>query len=248
MKLYAVVPIHYGSDYLQWAIRSVYDVAYEIGVFIMRCPWQDVATLIPRLENDDEIERIARSYDPENKIYVERLLGFHFQEDQWIHLTTRAQTQGAEWVLRLPPDEVWPRETLDFYLEYADFYKSSVIKVPRRHFWRSFQWSCSDNFRADRFIRCNGGGEAREGPEMRENLWHFGYARKPYDILYRTMLKWYQSGWRNGWFEGTFLQFPNRKADLHPFAEGIWNATAYDPKRFPAMMEDHPYWPMAVIE
>lgn len=126
--------------------------------------------------------------------------------------------------------------------------KARSGRVTFIHFWRSFGWACRDAAMPVRVInpRMPTGDAYLNLPPVL----HFGYCRIPEAIQYKIETHGHRSEWRSEWYEQTFLVWrpDNGNRDLHPTNRDYWTAKPYDRATLPALLHDHPYYGLEVIE
>jgi hypothetical protein len=87
----------------------------------------------------------AYAYDPENKVRWYDMLGVRHEGPQRDLALETIQSAGAELVVVVDCDEIWPRDALAFFL--SEVWEKGIARnnlVNMIHFWRSFDWACYD--------------------------------------------------------------------------------------------------------
>lgn len=251
-RIGAYYAIHYGADYLEHSIRSIYDAVDMIGVYYAILPSHGHRDT--PYENPDSLEAVLEAIrcagDPERK------LSFQWGRwaSEWQHrdfAVGNMMLRGAKLVLVVDSDEVWAPEVLPGVLREAWEANAVLFRLPFLHFWRSFGWVCRDQMMPIRIQKAQKGREAYLN--MAEPVYHFGYAQRPEIVRYKASIHGHRGEWRNGWFEEKFMAWspypPNgtRVGDVHPTAGGIWYPERFDRELLPALMRSHPYWGKELI-
>lgn len=68
MNIQSYTVLHYGADYLPYALRSVYDQVDQLHIIYTPQPSHGYQTDTPPPETRDELIKAAYTYDPDNKI------------------------------------------------------------------------------------------------------------------------------------------------------------------------------------
>jgi len=254
-RIGAYYAIHYGADYLEHSIRSIYDYADLIGIFYTALPSHGHRD--PTLRNPDSREALqaalVRAHDPQAKV--------HWYDGNWFsesqhrnHAIQVMQSLGAEIVLMVDSDEIWDGQALEEALAWATTeIDASRLCVNFVHFWRSFGWVCRDEMMPARLIMRNEMGRDKF-IRLSTPVLHFGYAQRPEMVRYKATIHGHRGEWRSGWFDGKFLAWSPypadgaRVGDVHPTCGGIWYPDRFDREKLPGFMRSHAYWDMELIE
>ena len=256
----AYYAIHYGADYLEHSIRSIYDAVDMIGIFYTALPshgFRGTALANPDSWEDLE-EAIWRAGDPEGKVRIEH--GDWRTEGEHRNCAVDAMFgRGAEIVLIVDSDEVWDHASLDEAICKMQMLGVNQARVNFLHLWRSFNWVCRCEMMP---IRLQNAPVGTEGYiRMSQPVYHFGYAQRPELVRYKATIHGHKAEWRKGWFEEKFLAFTCTQmnayaddaengwvGDVHPTAKDIWWPEEWDKNKLPAIMRSHPYWHREIIE
>lgn len=242
-RVNAYYAIHYGVDYLEYSIRSIYNAVDWIGIFYARLPshgYRDPTLKNP--DSEDEVRAvIRRAGDPQSKVVW--LPGQWFSEGQHRdHAFMVTKSWGADLVLVVDSDEVWDPAVLPEVLVEAARMDAEHIRLPFIHFWRSFSWVCRDEMMPIRIQKAVRGQDGYLRPPT--PVYHFGYAQRPDIVKYKAAIHGHRGEWRNGWFGEKFLAWSPaaQVGDVHPTCEDIWYPERFDKEQLPDLMRDHPYW------
>lgn len=257
-RIGAYYAIHYGEEYLEHSIRSIYGAVHMIGIFYTDLPSHGHRDTPYKNPDTREGVRAAirRAGDPEGKVFVQKGAWAHeFQHRDWA--AQYMKKRGAELILVVDSDEIWEPGILPKILDAAWHMEAMLFRVNFLHFWRSFNWVCRDQMMPVRILK------AMWGPEdyihMRSPVYHFGYAQRPEMVRYKASIHGHRSEWRDQWFEEKFLAFtctdlnPYSESkngwvgDVHPTAKDLWFPEPCDKGMLPALMRSHPYWNVELI-
>ena len=249
-KVLGYIALHYGSDYLAYAIRSMYDSVDEILILYCERPSHAADNGVPCPETEAELMDIARSVDPDGKI--KWMDGNWKQENaQRNYAHEYAALNGFNVLVTTDADEVWTdKKTLDDLIQLTFDRKAKSCLVHMRHLWRSFNLICDDGMRQERLHYIGADrGDLIYAEQKYNMVWHFGYARKPSAIYYKIGIHGHSAEWlipKEQWFQTKFMPFPPAQA-THPCCAGVWYPAAFDKTELPEMMREHPYYNLEVI-
>lgn len=247
MKTMAFVCLHYGSDYLGYAIRSVYDFVDRVLVLYAEKPSHGHAGGLTNYDTASKLMEAAFQFgDPENKI--QWIVGQWANEGAHRNAAlTYARKERAQAILVVDADEVWHPEAVEPTLKFAWDNSARICRARMIHFWRSFSHICTDAMTQERVILVDRSpGEFSYAP-MDKPICHMGYARKPDDVKYKISIHGHKGEWRGDWFEKKFMAWPP-PPDLHPTCVDTWNAQPYDKALLPEILKSHPYHDMEPIQ
>lgn len=249
----AYYAIHYGTDYLEHSIRSVYPVVDMIGIFYAPLPSHGYRrTPLANPDSWEDLEEaIWRAGDPQRKIRIEHG-GWKTEAEHRNHAVKMMLGSGANIVLIVDSDEVWDEGALEEAICKFQALGANLARVNFLHFWRSFDWVCRCEMMP---IRLQNAPVGTEGYiRMSQPVYHFGYASRPAMVRYKASIHGHRAEWRNGWFEEKFMAWspypPDgfRVGDVHPTAGGIWYPRRFDKEQLPIIMRSHRYWNKEIIE
>ncbi|MHC4618406.1 MAG: hypothetical protein ACYTEQ_11715 [Planctomycetota bacterium] len=249
LKTHAYCIIHYGKDYLPYALRSVYDHVEQIHVLYTPHPSHGTATEAPPIETRDQLRGAAYAYDPRTKVrwYDTKNL---YQEGRHRDLAVRKCAEaGAEMILVVDCDEVWHSDVLAKALEMAEQANNArAWRINFIHFWRSFSWVCRDQGWPDRIIDLRQDeGYGYIPPDMGE-IYHFGYAVTDAVMIYKWLIHGHKDELRGGWLDDIWDDWPP-PPDCHPTNDqDFWTPEPFDKEQLPEFMRDHPFWGMERID
>jgi glycosyltransferase involved in cell wall biosynthesis len=246
MRVAAYIALHYGSDYLDYAIRSVYESVDEIFVLYSASASHGHETLLPCTDSKEKLMDICNKYPKvrwfdgnwkyENE---QRNFGYKFARDT-----------GFDILVILDADEVWETQYLKELIKETYERKAQKCLVWMRHLWRSFNWICDDAMRQERIYYL--GSDYKDliyADKPNNQIWHFGYARDLNSIEYKISCHGHSGEWliaKQKWFKEKYCAFPPVN-DVHPTCENTWNPKAFDKNELPKIMHEHPYFKLDKI-
>ena len=239
----AYYALHYGSDYLGWSIKSIYDQVDKIHISHTDRPSYGH---VGGMKNPDTKEKMLESAhrfgDPQNKIIWDN--GYWTSEGAHRDSVVNKYS-NADAVLVVDADEIWDEKVLEKALRMGAEAKSKRCLIRMLTFWKSFSWVCADEMMPVRLIypkRTNNDVTYLEG-----RVFHFGYARDELSTEYKISCHGHKSEWRHDWIT-RFKNWPaSGNKDLHPTCVDTWSCEPYDKSQLPEFMKTHPYYDLEVI-
>lgn len=241
----AYMILHYGIEYLEWAIRSVID---EIDyLFVLYTPIGSNTQQAPRPcpESRDDLKAAAERAAGDKLVWTEGTWPREgMQRDAAKPLALAAD---VDILLVLDADEIWPAGLVQQVVALWPDAPYNV-RVPIVHFWRSF-WRCiiHDPAYPVRALFLHGrADEMTLGSDLR--IAHFGYAQSANITEYKLWTHIHRPEWRKDidWFQARFLA--NAQQDCHPVGSQYWNPEPVDALAYmPEWMAEHPYFGLEVI-
>lgn len=238
MRIVGLTVLHYGTDYLAWALRSVVDVVNTH--YILYTP-----------QGSHGHRTAARCPDTRHALYREAV---RFTSNiRWIDGLWNTEGEQRDAIFALEPDadlivvvdadEVYPRGLVQAAI--AANLPARNVRLPMIHFWRSFKRAVlHDPAYPVRLIFPKRQGELTfNAPRP---LLHFGYAQRSELVRYKLETHGHKNEFRRDcdWFKDKFMA--NAQTDCHPVGSEYWNP---EPTTSVTITEvaDHPYANFEVI-
>lgn len=251
-KVVGFTALHYGRDYLSYAIRSIIDHIDEYHVAYSAIGSHGHRTAIPCPETRAELYAIAQQAAGSK---------LRWHDGEWAHEGLQRDSiheyaPDADVIIVLDADEIWHSEAIPGFLRYFEWANKEGIAFQRYrhpiiHYWRSF-YRCvlHDPAYPERIIIPNAG--IRETVVTGEGwaINHMGYAQRPEIVRYKIETHGHKNEWRKDvdWFQDRFMNV-RATTDLHPVGSEYWNVEEINPWDYlPDFMKQHPYAHLAVIE
>jgi hypothetical protein len=251
MKVHSLTILHYGKDYLSYALRSVYHSVDQLHVFYTPTPSHGHQTHIPPIETKEELQAAAYAYDPDNKIKWYDVIGVTLEGLQRDLALKTVQAAGADLVVVVDYDEIWPSNTEHILSLNFPPVRNHLINMI--HFWRSFNWACYDNGWPVRLIDLRHSEGTHYMPQELCRVFHFGYAVTDKVMQYKWQIHGHKNELRPGWLTDIWPTWPPPD-NCHPTngrneqGEPFWSPEPFDRARLPVFMAEHPFWGLEKIE
>jgi len=249
MKVAAYIALHYGADYLGYAIRSVIDQVDRLIVLYTPVPSYGYNNSMTCPDNRSELKDIAGSEARNKLVWIDIRKGFREGD----HRNQAFEyCRNFDILAVVDADEVWEPNAFGEALRYVFNSKSGSFGAHHSgwyHFWRSFNEYCQDGFCPIRFhnLRMNRNIEDINCPSK---IYHFGYAQ-PRDIMqYKWAIHGHQDELIAGWFNNVYFGYQKGVTKgLHPVSMQIWHETKdFDRNTLPDFMHEHPFFNLEKIE
>jgi hypothetical protein len=244
-KVIAYTALHYGREFLPWAIRSIIDDVEEYHVLYSPVGSHSVRTDVPCPETRDELFRIAHTEAGDKLRWTDGDWRFEGQQRDTIYRLT-----DADVIVTLDADEVWSPGLLRAILKYGEHATVSDLRVPFWHYWRSLKRVIKHDPAFPvrvRFLPLQKGVTTfQRAPWNTDSfrIHHFGYAISPALMQYKWKIHGHINELRKDcdWFNDVYMA--NRQFDCHPVGSEWWNPEVCD---VPEFLRDHPYANLEVI-
>lgn len=245
--IHAYVIAHYGRDYLGYALRSIIDHVDQAHVIYTPHPSHGHSANVPCPETKDDIFQAADIGSPKVRRY--ELSGIRYEGPQRDYAVDLCKRAGAEMVLVVDCDEVWPAEVLSRALSYARVEnKARSWLVNMTHLWRGFNHCCRDQGWPVRIIDLRHKEGVAYIPKDFGDIFHFGYAVTGKIMEYKWRIHGHKYELRPEWFETKWNTWPP-PPDCHPTnSEGFWNPEPFDKELLPPILREHPFWNLDKVE
>lgn len=231
--------LHYGTDYLAYALRSIVQYVDKHVIVYSPSPTFGHATALPCPDSRDDLYAIAEGVLGKKLDWRENL-----PQNYGTVIDLYPQ---ARLIIEVDADEVYPDALIVSLFRNFRHMRARYYRLPMIHHWRSFDYACHDaGWPVRMCIPGNSDGTAMS-PDMPAHIHHFGYARMLSDMQYKIATSAHKGEWRAGWWEDVFLRFPERLTDLHPVVRDFWNAEPFPRECLPDVMRLHPWYGQEVI-
>lgn len=270
MKIVGMMALHYGIEFLPYAVRSIIDEVDEM--WFIHTPTGNHAggpSDLPLPEAEHPLYLYEAAHEAAGKAF------------RWYsHSGWRSEGEQRDTIFQLAPDadRILVVDSDEIYgpgLARAAIAASASRpdirnwRLPFIHMWKDFYHAIlHDPAYPVRLINPHAqGGEAtfdaeahdatkREllarttdhVPEFHTRVVHFGYAINPELMRYKLTIHGHRAELRRDvdWYQERYLN-PAAKTDLHPVGSEYWNAEAIEPFVYlPAFMAEHPRMAEAV--
>lgn len=242
MKVISYTIVHYGKDYIDYALRSIQSNVYQSNVIHTSTPSHGHRTNIQPIETLEQIQSAVSI--PVNWYQTQNI---HQEGQQRDYCVDLCATQGADLILVQDYDEIWNEQMLNQALRYVwNENKARNWLINFTHLWKSFDWCCKDEGWPVRIIDLR----HREGvgyiPREFGEIYHFGYAVTDETMRYKWEIHGHKGELRPGWLDNQWAAIP--AVDCHPTNDkGFWNTESFDKTKLPPIMKSHPWYNVEII-
>lgn len=259
----AVYVVHYGSDYLEYSLRSIYNFVDKIIISVGMFSWSYNGSkpIDPIFLNS--IFSLPTKYPK-----VEVITG-EWEKDEDQRNATISFVGGYDYYFLVDYDEIYADSDLIKLYEFVSCHKEiSVFCISFLNFWRGLGYLIQESnpspvqrfFKIGRRFRfkrsCLSGYKKKTHVNVPENVckcFHLSYAKKSEEIKYKISTWMHVSEVRSDWFETVFMEWHNNKNmhNLYPLSGSadIWQQIIeFDKKLLPIVLREHPYYEMDVID
>ena len=245
MAIIGYMPLHYGKEYLQWALKSM-DIADVIHIFYTEKPSYGHGTALPCPETEAELKDIALQFA---KVKWHNVQNKHREGDH--RNMVLEYCTDDDFMITLDSDEVM----------HPGHWEAALSEVGRQtfssygingfvNFWKSFNHVVKDGFQPVRIARPKYRRYMSQGT-VNATIYHFGYAQREEVMSYKLAIHGHLGDIRNvhGTPDNYFNKWkrwthPGCGVDyLHPASRDIWvDAEPFDKTTLPDILKDHPYY------
>lgn len=257
MKHIAAIALHYGKEYLAWAVEAADAAELDVHIFYSPTPsygFADPAMRCP--DSEDELVAAANSRIGPRSVIWHRVENAHSEQVHRDQMLELARGHGAATMTVIDADEIWDPACLALAIQCAYDANRAGRWLARFHnFWRSWKWTVRDSFRPVRIVdlRHPLTADAYLTEDMQPlPVYHFGYAQSVATMSYKLSCHGHRSEFKPGWFGGKFLGWTpaGPHDDLHPCVNNLWTAEPTDAltlAKAEFLLEGHPYRGLDVI-
>ena len=247
-KIVCSITLHYGSDYLHHAIRSIIDDVDSVIVLYSPVGSHGHRTDVPCPDTKEELYAIA-SHAAGDKL--------RWFDGSWTHEGQQRDSiyeiaPDADCIVVLDSDEIMPPGFIRSAIEATKDLGVRDIRLPFVHFYRSMKQAIlHDPAYPVRLIypRNAHGAETftpdQSLPILERSVLHYGYAQRSEIVWYKMQIHGHKAELRRDcdWFYDIFMNLL-RTTDLHPVGSDAWQWEHVD---IPTFMQDHPYANLEII-
>lgn len=252
--------VHFGKDYLRWAIASARDAVDELHVLYASKP--SYGFTVPGAvcpDTEEELHAEALIGAAGKKLVWHRIAGTRTEGEHKNHARTIAQRLGASTYILMDADEVWDAVSLKKSFEYIENSPTEAGRwqVNFHHFWRSWRYTISDHFRPIRFVNMKWSQHKDAHIPLEEQGWpifHFGYAQGEPIMRYKFTCHSHRPELVehkiDEWLEKKFYGWKPGDEGWHHPSLSLWVPSATDEATLTKMREimpDHPHKDLELV-
>jgi hypothetical protein len=251
VKTIGCLAVHYGKEYLAWAVRGLAQAVDEVHVFYAASP--SFGHVDWAAKNPDTEEQLVAEANRYASVSWHRVSATCENEHR-DNMLMKASEVGASIVAIADADEIWDSEVLTESMRYAyDQNKTARWQARFHNFWRSWYWTVKDHFAPIRIVDMRHPlGRNDERLEQRLPIYHFGYAQCLATMHYKLSCHGHKAEFKPGWLDGKFITWDpiTNNEDLHPCINDFWKAVPTELEvidELNRLMPEHPYRGRALI-
>lgn len=240
----AIVCLHFGKDYLSYAMRSVLPVVDQFVIAYSPVPNHGhFDTSVPCPDTREDLFSAAESVGVDTT-WIEHD-GWRSEGEQF---KTGWTYTDADVIVKLDADEIWTPKLLESAIAYGLYMGVHEVRVPLVHAWRSlYRGFAHDPAAPGRiYLRENKTGETTFAPnDLAYRIFHAGYAL-PVDLMrYKERTHGHKAEWRRDvdWINDVYAA--NRQYDCHPVGSDYWQTV--EDITPPDILKNHPFAQLEVI-
>lgn len=247
MRIISLTVLHYGADYLSYALKSVHD-AVDLQ-YVLYTPEGSHGHRTPEECPDTREMLIEAAIDGAgDKLRWHE--GVYTNESDHRAMIHQLEPD-ADCIIVVDADEVYHEQLVTELSNYihADTHHPNRLRLPFWHYWRSFKRGfMHDPAFPERVIFPKMGNSTGELTMLSGVVHHFGYAQRSEIVQYKQLTHGHKGEWRKDvdWFNDVFMA--NRQYDCHPVGSDAWNCEDMDASQLPSVLKDHPFYSKEVIE
>jgi len=133
MQTVAYTALHYGAQYLRWAIRSVIDQIDTYVVLYSPEGSHGTRSAVRCPESRDQLYAIAQDAAGLKLKWIDGVWDYEGQQRDTIYDIA----PYADLILTVDADEIWATDMV-YHLQKMRFQAPRKVRLPMIHYWRSF--------------------------------------------------------------------------------------------------------------
>jgi hypothetical protein len=246
-KTLGFIPLHYGKEYLEQAIKAVDPCIDQLLVLYTSKPSYGYRTGVECPETEEELKDIVFN-SSRNPMWINVTDSVNQEGEHRAAAIEYAKLHGFDQMISFDSDEVWDTDCLRKALEDAAKLPNDRVGVSFGswyHFWRSFGWVCRDWFVPVRIFNIKREFQKEEGC-VDGRIYHFGYAQSETIMRYKWEIHGHKSELRENWTD-TYFNWKPGMNDVHPVSNGLWNPEKFERETLPEILRKHPNYEKDLI-
>lgn len=259
-KRVAVMALHFGAEYLAWAIRGIQDAVDEIHIHYAPEPSYGYTKGLFNPDSEQDLRKQATRFLTKPLRWF-TVTGTSQEGRHRALMDTSAREADADLYIVIDADEVWDPESARATLDAVYAANRAGRWLTRFHnFWRSFAWQVDDQFMPIRIVDCRhplvdpktGRGNDAYLDETLQPwpVFHFGYVQTLKTMRYKLSVHSHTDEMRAGWLEDKFIPWQPGDTDCHPTARDLWTPRPTSPEvavKVRELLHDHPYLDLDLV-
>lgn len=246
MRIISQTILHYGSDYLKYALQSV-NSAVD-AQYVLYTPEGSHGSRTDAVCPDTREQLIECAIEGAgDKLRWHE--GVYTNESE--HRAKIHELEpDADVILVCDADECYSEQLLSDLMTYIHTAEDTPmrLRLPFWHYFRSFNRGfMHDPALPERVIFPKVTNGMKETFHSKGVVHHFGYAQRSEIVRYKLTTHGHKGEFRRDvdWFNDVFMA--NRQYDCHPIGSDAWNCEDMDASQLPSVLKDHPFKDMDII-
>jgi hypothetical protein len=242
MKVLAATVLHYGSEYLKYAIESVKNSVDEHLIVYTERPSFGFETNKQNPDTKGKLKAITEQFPH----VVWRDIHGVIQEN--VHrrmFFDYAEKHGYDIILVVDYDEVWIPEKVDEAIKHAYDSKFGNFPVMGSQWvtlWKSFNECVTDGFAPVRLFNMH--NDLTKAEHINKGfIYHMGYCISDELMQYKISCHGHRADFdrNNKWFQDKWLGYKSGETKfLHPATQAYWDqARPFDKTKLPDVLKKH---------
>lgn len=241
-KVLAYTALHYGLDFLWYALESVKDHVDEHLILYTERPSFSYSGQLPNPDTREKLKAVADQFPHVTWLDITA----HGEGEHRQKALSYARQLKYDLVLVVDSDEVWDKKYLPKALSMAYNSRAKQFAVRGSQwltFWKSFNEYVQDGFAPVRVHNLKNSGP-EEFLEDGDNIWiyHCGYAIRDELMKYKLSCHGHKMDIPGNWYREKWEGYQKGKTThLHPATDAYWIETEDYKKQLPEILKGHPY-------
>lgn len=255
----AFFAVHFGLDYLEWAVRSVKDGVDQIHILYADKPsygYSVPGAVCP--DSEEELRAAAARGAGSTRLEWHHIKDTRTEGEHKNNAYRISQALGAEAFTLMDADEVWDPASLVQSFDYVCKSRSNTRwQCHFHHFWRSWKYTISDHFMPIRIVDMKAPHRTPDGVLTLEQqgcpVYHFGYAQREAIMRYKFTCHSHRpelvENKIDDWLDKKFYGWKLGDEDCHPSMR-IWKPEETGPgtmSKLREIMPDHPHRDLELV-
>ena len=225
MRTLAYMPLHYGKDYLEYALHSIHDHVDEVLILYTARPSYGHVGKIPNPDSKEELFAICKKF---HKVTWQEVINVTRENEHRQRAITYGQNNKYDVLIAVDSDEIWkPGSVREVISEVKDskFRFHGIAGSQWLHFWRNHKEVNTDGFYPMRAVNLNV-KEASQTIIKKGFIYHMGYAISEELMRYKLSCHGHKSEIADNWFRDKWLNYERGvTTHLHPASQDVWIET-----------------------
>ncbi len=249
IKCIGYTPLHYGKFFLRESLLSVVEVVDKFVVLYSPKPSYGFGTDAVCPDTEYELKKIATEVLGDKLIWHNQNFGNEGEHRSFIYNFT----DGFDICIAIDADEIFKTDELKEAINvvYNGDKWHYGVQGGYKNFWKSFNFYCADSYAPVRLTNLHNINNNNGEGTVNFTVYHFSCAQPNEVIFYKYKIHGHANELRINWLQEVYFAWTpqNNFENLHPVANGIWNAVPFlDKEKMPSYLKEHPFFNLEIIE